>query len=1008
MRPLPSIDSSIPLAPQNPEEKTDSRKIPLLQLPVLSREATLGNKDVAPAVSFPSLSALKERISLLFSSCWTCLKSVAASAPLPTDPDLVIKRLENGLTYYVRPNAYPHPKKAMLCLIVRTGYLNETKEERGYAHMVEHLTQVETAHFAPREIDHYFDSLGMNWGGDHNAYTSDLETVYTIEIPLDDPETLDKTLYILSEVAQQATLSDEMIETERAVVIDELKQRKGSSLRYYKNLWKHLLKGTPYPKLLERDEEIRSIKQCTPQGIRDFYKRWYQPQNMAFVAVGDFDPKQAESLIQKHFGKLCSTSTPPKLPSYRSASHKETRFSCFSDPEWMHSIVQIYYKLPLLKEAGHDDAKKIKRSLIHDLAIRMLNARLDEIEERSSSPFFEAGAFEGEVIRDCPYFQCAAKSQEGALPVALKQLLLEIKRAELYGFTEQELEKVKQRLTIRLEHSLLKKDSTNGLLESCKKHFLEQTPLTSRNKLLETTIRLCSTVTLKEVNQWIASVFKGKDRLIVASSPEKAGFTPLREADLRSLVEETQTEAVDPYVYASQEGPLLSKAPPPGTIAEIKRHEKSQVTEFLLGNGCRIFFKHTSFEKDYFAIYAQAIHGIRDLPLHEQTAAKFANDFYDKCGLGDFDLTGLRKILNEKNVIIHTRLGPYLTKLQTMSSKKDLETAFQAVHLLFTNPGYSQAAFERALKEKEEYLRNRSLNPNNQLSDIIIAATTQDHPETRPLQLEDLKQVDFATTKQIHQQALSHPSDFSMVIVGNVDEDIVKGYIEQYLASIPQKEKVGTKRPYTPILFPPGVTRKEVYAGKESACTSHLTFPASILDSKRARQVAIWSCELVQARLQDVLRKQMGKTYTPSCLFLATPIPTLNRIDPSETLLSISCDPDHLEEVETALLREIASLQVEGPSAEEMESAKAQFLMQRRQLLNTNSGWISMLATDALWKQEPDDFDLYQKDLDAFDQETAKECLRQILPLHNYTIVTLYPEKKEREASVQDLAVQTA
>ncbi len=996
MSSLPGIGSSIPPLSQNPAEMPQgSRTIPLFQPPRLLSQATLEKKDVASAASFPSLSALKERISLLFSSRWPFLKSLAASAPLPTDPDLIIKRLKNGLTYYVRPNAYPHPQKAALRLIVRTGHLNETKGERGYAHMVEHLTQVETAHFAPRAIDRYFDSLGVSWGGDNNAYTSALETVYILEIPLDNPETLDKTLYILSEVAQQATLSDEMIETERAVVIDELKQRRGSSFRYCKNIWQYLLKGTPYPQLLERDEEIRSIEQCTPQGIRDFYKRWYQPQNMALVAVGDFDPKQAESLIKKHFGKLCPSPTPAKIPSYRPASHEETRFSCFSDPEWTHSIAQIYYKLPCSKKTGHVDAKGIKRSLIHDLATRMLNARFDEIEERESSPFLEAGASKQELIRDCTYFHCSAKSQGGALPAALKQLLLEIKRILQHGFTEQELEKVKQRLTTHLEHALLEKDKTSGLLESCKNHFLEQIPLLSRGKFLETMIRLCPTITLKEVNQWIASVFSEKDRLIVASFPEKAGLPPLEEADLRSLVEETQAEAVDPYVYTSQEGSLLPKPPSPGAIADIKRHEKSQVTEFLLENGCRIFFKPTSFEKDYFAIHAQAIHGIRDLPLYEQTAAKFADDFYARCGLGDFDLTGLRKILNEKTVAIYTRLGPYLTKIQTVSGKKDLETAFQAVHLLFTNPGYSKAAFEKALKEKGEYLRNRPLNPKNLLTDAIIAVNTEDHPEMRPLQLEDLKQVDFATTKRLHQQAFSHPADFSMVIVGNVEEDVVKEYIERYLASLPQEEQAEIKRTYTPIPFPPGVTRKEVYAGKESACTSLLTFPAPILDSKSARRFAIWSCALVQARLQDVLRKQMGKTYTPTCLFLPSPIPALNPIDPSETLISISCDPNHLKKVEEALFREIASLQKEGPGEEEMKSAKTQFLLQRRQFLNTNSGWLNTLAADALWKQEPDDFDRYQEDLSAFDKETAREYLRQIFPPHNYTIVTLYPEKKE-------------
>lgn len=943
----------------------------------------------------PLLSGL-QRISSIVSSCWpfNFLKTrTALPAPLPIDPDLTIKRLENGLTYYVRPNAYPYPQKAALRLVVRTGYLNETEEERGYAHMVEHLAQIGTAHFAPYEIDRYLDSLGVGWGGDNNAYTSLKETVYMLEIPLDDPETLDKTLFILSEIAGKATLSDEMIEMERAVVIDELQQKRNKLQRYSKNLWQYLLDGTPYPKLRDKEYEIQSIKNCTPEGIRNFYKRWYQPQNMALIAVGDFDGQKTQSLIKKHFGKLSSSQSPATIPSLYPTRHKETRFSCFTDPEWTQSFVEIYFKLPFVKENGQVDLREIKRSLIQELAMDMINARLDEIEEMDAAPFLEAAASKQTVIHGCPNFRLAAQSQEGALPAAFKRLLCEIKRIQQYGFSESELQRAKQCMKTCLEHALQEKDKANILVESCKKHFLEQTPLPSRGALLKAKTRLSPTVSLREVNQWISSVFSEKDCFITTSAPEKQGLTNMTEADLKQIMVEAAGESVDPYAHATLGGPLLKELPAPGAIVERKRHEKANVTEYLLENGLRVFFKPTTFENDFFAIYAQAIHGIRELPLEEQLAAKFVDNFYRKCGLGDFDLASLKEVLTEKQLTFDTCFGSYLTDIGALSGKKDAETAFQAFHLLFTNSGTQMAAFERALKEAQETLRNRHLDPQALFADTILNTNTQNHPEKPSLRFEDLQQIDYETTKRLHAEAFSRPEDFSVVLVGNLEEQVVQGYIERYMASLPKGKEKRINPSYTPVWFPPGVTRKEVYAGKKSACTSLLTFPAPIPDTERAALFSEWSCHLVQTRLQEVLRKQMGKSYTPVCFFLEPPIPHLQEIDPSKALIRISCDPAHLKEVEEAMFQEISLLQQVGPSEQEIEDCKALMQLKQRKRLNTNTGWLNMLATAVLWNRELDPNDSFHHELDAFDAKAAQEQLRHLFPLHNYSIVTLYPEQ---------------
>ena len=149
---------------------------------------------------------------------------------LPEDPNVSKGVLENGMTYYVRSNENPK-NRAELFLVIKAGSVDEDDDQLGLAHFAEHMSFNGTKNFPKHELINYFESIGMEFGPEINAYTSFDETVYMLKVPLDSLEFMEKGLQVLYDWACQNTDSDEEIENERGVIHEEWRGGKGANER---------------------------------------------------------------------------------------------------------------------------------------------------------------------------------------------------------------------------------------------------------------------------------------------------------------------------------------------------------------------------------------------------------------------------------------------------------------------------------------------------------------------------------------------------------------------------------------------------------------------------------------------------------------------------------------------------------------------------------------------------------------------------------------------------------
>lgn len=951
-----------------------------------------------PAFTFPvQKPAWKSKIFDIFYASISLPKIIPffkTETALSLDPKLIIKKLDNGLTYYVRKNDHPLPQKAYLRLVIKTGWLNETPQEKGIAHLVEHITQIQTENFSHGEIRAYLNTKGVGWGTDSNAHTAPQETTYKLDIPLDDPATLEKCLYILSEVGTKAHLSDAIIDHERDIVIDELTQNRNGWTRYHNAKRDILCEGTPYENIVDRDREIESVRTCPPEVVRGFYKRWYHPENMAVIAVGDFNEKSTCALIEKYFGKIPASSYPPSEHDIKLKSKPDTQVFCFNDPEITFSYIEILHMLPK-KAHQTNSSNSVKKSMMVTLFKSILNSRLRDIEEEENSSLIQTTCVRNEIIPSYPHFTLGAITKEGEIAKGLNRLLLEIKRIKEHGILASELDHFKEIFLAKVMHKIEEKEqiASTVFVADCHDHFVDGDLPIDEDSILQVQKRLIDKITLKEMNALTAELLPETSRLISAAEPQKANLQMISEDVLREELMKAAQIVVQKPTDDIVNQKIMHKLPRAGKIESTKYHKRADVTEYTLQNGMKVFFKPTTLKNDEVLMRAQRVGGTIDADVNKLASAKFGNDLYFAIGIGDVDLKTLNKIMNRKNVSLSANVSSYSSTLESSSVPKNLESAFQLFHLMFTNPGYDEGAFNRAKAKAKEFLRNQQNNPNTQFAHQALATITQDHPSFRPITIDNIDQVNYENCKDFHKNQFSNPADFNISIVGNIQRQKVKKFVERYFATLPKIAEKRINFDFPAVPFPSGITRKEIHAGKETSCTSLITFPSPIEDILRERMLSEWCCDLLKQRLNEALRFEIGKTYTQSCSFANTSVPGINPGNPSNATIVLTGDAANLPVLEKALLEQIQILQKEGPTDLEVNNYKKHSARKYADARKINSYWRDALLLKALWNRQQDDFDDYDKELETFSASEAKEHFNKIFRLDNYAVVTLLPEK---------------
>ena len=926
----------------------------------------------------------------------TAIPKSTTDVTLAFDPLVVRGTLSNGLSYYIRHNKEPQGR-AQISLAVKAGSVLETDDQRGLAHFVEHMAFNGTERFAKQEIVEYLESIGSTFGPDLNARTGFDDTLYFFEIPTDDPEIIERAFQILSDWAFSIAFDPEEVELERGVVLEEWRLFQGFNSRLQQSLLNLLFGDSLYASRAPIGlTEI--IENAPVEALRAYYERWYRPDLMAVVAVGDFEVKEIEAKIKQYFApppegevvqERASAGQTTDRPHIEVPGHENPLIEIFTDPE--SPATQFILIRKLAPEPGQDLAA-FRRQVVEELAFMMFNARLSERGQSAEPPYISASAGRSPYVYALDIATFSAWVETDGVEAGLDAVLEEIQRVHRYGFTEGELEREKSNLLSSVESRYKQRDQTPSteLANEYIDHFFSGKPVPGIEVEWQLYQELLSQITPEEFADVAQSWAQTEDLALLVVRPEETDVSGADEVLGMALLTQLQTAhalAVEPYADDLGEVPLLADLPEPGAITAEERIESIDAVKWTLSNGITVLAKRTDFRDDEVLFRAFSPGGHSLVADEEHQSALYTAQLIVGSGAGPHDKVTLDKLLAGKRVEVTPYIEELFEGFSGNASPEDLETLFQLITLYATEHRLDPDFFTRYEARLRSVAEFRAADPDSVFFDHVNSVLSQGHHRGRPLSVEVLKELNMETAEAVYSDRFADLGDATFVFVGAFDWDTLRSLTENYLAALPSKGRVEEWRDVG--LDPPaGVVDEVVRSGLEERSRTILLY-AGDMDWSRQEVLTIdVAGEVLGIRLRERVREALGGTYSINVNTAgAQALP-----DPEyQIYVLFGSDPDRIEELRDEVFDQIDWLQM-GGEQKYLDTAKELFRTNREEDLRENRFWIDQIS-DSTKRGEPfigivgfDDL------LDGVTLEDVAAVAQRYFTADRYVRVVLLPE----------------
>lgn len=920
-------------------------------------------------------------------------------------------RLDNGLYYYVRSNSKPR-MRAALSLAVKAGSVLEEEDERGVAHIVEHLAFSATKKYSNHDIIKFLESIGAEFGACQNAVTSADDTVYELFVPVDKPELLSQAISVLAEFSSEVRVSKDDLEKERGAVMEEYRGSRNAAGRMQDAHWVLMMEGSQYAERLPIGLE-KVIRTVSHETVKQFYRKWYHLSNMAVIAVGDFsDTQSVVELIKTHFGQKSSAPEPPLIRKFTVPSHEEPRFSCFVESEAAGSAVMISYKMQA------DQLKTVKdyRDLLAEsMFLYALNQRFFKISRRTDPPYFSCSAAADVLVHPLKaYIMTSACKEKGTIE-ALESMLFEVARVRQHGFSEREISIVRALLMSEIESAYLERDQmqSTSLRDEYLQHFLRNEPVVGIEYEAQLQKTLLPNITALEVSKYSEKLRTSCSCVIKTIEPRaSATVDDLKNVVLRinNLEEERN---ISPWDDENIPEEIVSTKPNLGNIVQQFEYPNVGATELILSNGMRVCYKCTDFLDDQLIFTGFSYGGLSELLESEYFSCSMGPTIAGEIGVFGYRPSVLMDMLAGKRAEVGVNLGAYMRSFSGDCSPSDLETALQLVYQLFTTnvtPGEEDVKI--VMQMAEEAVRAQERDPYTAFANRVKELNYGNSYFFKPIKLSDLRKVDPLRACEYFNKCFKDPSTFTVVIVGNIVPTIALPLILQYLGGIP--------RPPEPIMhfnrddlkglpftFPSTIIREVVRSPMvEAQCSVQLCFPVELKNGTMVEEIHFvgFLSKLLETKLMQVLRFKHGQIYSAGVsVFLGGNKPSRTGNVRGDISINFSCDPAISSKLADLALDEILILQEEGPSDEDVSTILEIEQRAHENGLQENYYWLDRILRSYQSRMYSGDVGISFEIIDdgrskvktSLTPQTAKLALQRILPYpckKQYTAVILMPQ----------------
>ena len=734
------------------------------------------------------------RLKQLFVAAMMLLSSgamVAQQMPqVPVDKNVRIGHLDNGLTYYIRHNNFPE-HVASFYIAQKVGSINENDDQRGLAHLLEHLAFNGSDHFKGNSLQNYLQSIGVEYGKNLNAYTSIDKTVYYFtDVPTTRTTAVDSCMLILKDWSNGISLTKEAIDGERDVVHNEYRMRMVGQQRMLERSLPALYPGSKYGYRMPIGL-MSIIDGCDPETLRAYYRKWYRPDNQAVIVVGDVDVDHIEAEIKKLFSGIKVPKDAAKVVPEAVPNNNTAIYVIDKDKEQNYDLAMISMKHDATPDSLKNSINYFAESFVKNALTSMLNNRLSEKALEADCPFLQAGCDDGNylVSRTKDAFNLNVVAKPGKMLEAYGAVLREAKRAKDFGFTATEYLRFKDDFMSGVDKIYSNRDKMKNeqFTTQYVDNFISNEPIPSVEEETQIYKMLVPNVPLEAVNQYAKKLICETDTnfvTLVMMRDVEGGVYPTQE-QLANVVKQVRGEKLEAYVDNVKQEPLIAQLPKAGKIKKTTENKQFGFKMLTLSNGAKVVLKKTDYKNDEVQFAASALGGSAALDKKEYREIKLLPALLNASGLGNFTNHELEKALAGKIASCGFSLSRYRHGLGGSSTPKDLETLMQLIYLNLTNVTKDEKNVNNLIATQATALANMSNNPQAVFQDSLSSTMYAGDKYYRSMTAEDVKAVNYDRVLALGKQIYGDAKDYTFYFVGNFDEKQILPLIEQYIASLP-------------------------------------------------------------------------------------------------------------------------------------------------------------------------------------------------------------------------------
>jgi zinc protease len=790
---------------------------------------------------------------------------------VPVDREWVFGKLPNGLRYAVRRNGVP-PNQISIRVRIDAGSLHETDNERGYAHLLEHLLFRESTYLGKAEAIAAWQRLGATFGADTNAETSFTHTAYKLDIPDIGPAKLDESFKLLSGMIRGPVLSDENVASELPIVLAEKRERGGPAERVNQLSRQTYFAGQ---RIADRDPigTDETLNAANGETIQAFYDRWYRPENTVIAVAGDADPMVLAGLVEQWFGDWEGTGEPGVAPD-------------FGDPvapEGAPSMAGIDSPIGELGVAVEPDLSRrltfvIMRpwrqvqdtivynegKIIDDVALRIVNRRIEK-RARSGGSFVSAGVANNPVSRSAHLTTVSVVPISEDWQGALADVRGIIGDALTNPPTQEEIDREAAELEVGYVNFLEQAEVQSGrsLTDNLIGAVDIRETVASPQVFLDVFRSARPRMTPEVVYERTRALFKGDVVRGVYITPSIGEVD--KEAFRLALTSEAKVDDSARLAAAEISFDELPPVGEPGTITSQGPLGILDIQKVEFANGVKALLWANNAEPGRVTVRVRFGSGYRAFDESNALYAPLGTAALMRSGIGGLGLNDLERLATGRKLGLDFGIEDAVFTFTAQSRSDDVADQLYLFAAKLGMPRWDPGPVERVKRLAQLGYNSYSTSPDAVLARDLEYILTNNDPRfvtPTPEMLEDATPEEF---RKVWEPLLAQ-GPIEVLIFGEFDQAAIVEKLRLTFGALPERApippEVAARVPVFPAASP--IATVLTHRGDADQAAAVVAWPsgAGLNGIRESRQLAIL-VEIFSNRLLEALREQAGASYAP-------------------------------------------------------------------------------------------------------------------------------------------------